>query len=107
MRVLVDEDVPRQLAPELGGHEAQTVVQAGWAGAKNGELLRRAAAAGFEAFVTMDRNLEHQQNIGRLPFGVVLIRARDNRVETVVPLAPAVVAALATLRPGTIARVGA
>ncbi|MGH7628846.1 MAG: DUF5615 family PIN-like protein [Gemmatimonadales bacterium] len=107
MRVLIDESVPRQLAPELRGHEARTVVELGWAGLENGTLLRRAAAHGFQAFITMDRNLQYQQNIGRLALGVILLRAADNRVETLSPLIPAVLAALATLQPGTVVQVGA
>jgi hypothetical protein len=47
----------------LRGHDVQTVVQAGWAGVQNGEPLRRAMVDGFGVLVTMDRNLEHQQNI--------------------------------------------
>ena len=43
MRVLLDEQLPRQLAREITGHEVSTVQQRGWAGLKNGELLRRAA----------------------------------------------------------------
>jgi hypothetical protein len=34
----------------------------GWAGIKNGELLRRAHGM-CDVFVTLDRNLEFQQNI--------------------------------------------
>lgn len=41
-----------------------TVQAAGWSSIKNGELLRRAAAAGFEVFLTPDRNLEYQQKFG-------------------------------------------
>ena len=36
----------------------------GWAGVRNGELLRRAATE-FDVFVTVDQNLQHQQNLGR------------------------------------------
>lgn len=42
MRVLLDENVPVDLALELGGHEVATVIGLGWEGIKNGELLRRA-----------------------------------------------------------------
>ncbi len=107
MHVLLDESVPRQLAPELRGHEVQTVVQAGWAGVQNGELLRRAAAAGFGVLITMDRNLEHQQNIARSGLGLLVIVARDNRVETVVPLAGAILGALERAHPGVVLHVGA
>jgi PIN like domain len=55
VRVLLDEQLPRHLTRELRGHEVSTVQQKGWAGLKNGELLRRAADAGFEVFLTADR----------------------------------------------------
>ncbi len=57
MRVLLDEQLPRQLASHLTGHDVRTVQQEAWAGTKNGELLRWAVGAGFEAFVTADQNL--------------------------------------------------
>jgi hypothetical protein len=53
MRVLLDECVPRGLRSELSGHEVKTVAEAGWAGAKNGTLLRLAG------LLTIDRNLEY------------------------------------------------
>jgi hypothetical protein len=52
VRVLLDEQLPRQLAQELYGHDVRTVQQQGWAGLGNGELLRRGAEAGFEVFLT-------------------------------------------------------
>lgn len=61
MRVLLDEQLPRHLAREIGGHDVSTVQQRGWAGVKNGELLRVAANAGFYVLVTADRNLQFQK----------------------------------------------
>lgn len=61
MRILLDEQLPRQLAPHLQGHNVQTVQQQGWAGLKNGELLKQAAQAGFAVFLTSDQNIEFQQ----------------------------------------------
>jgi hypothetical protein len=52
LRILLDEQLPRQLAPRFKGHDARTVKEQGWAGLKNGALLKRAAAAGFEVFIT-------------------------------------------------------
>jgi hypothetical protein len=40
VRVLLDEHLPLDLARELQGHDVQTVVGRGWAGVKNGDLLR-------------------------------------------------------------------
>jgi hypothetical protein len=42
VRILLDEQLPRQLAPYLVGHDVRTVQQESWAGLKNGELLTNA-----------------------------------------------------------------
>ena len=75
MRILLDENFPSDFTPLLVGHDTSNVHGHGWAGIKNGELLRRAAAV-CDVFVTLDRNLEFQQNIIIVPFGVVVVRAR-------------------------------
>ena len=106
LRVLVDESLPRQLVPALAGHDARMVQQEGWSSVKNGELLRRAAAAGFEAFITPDRNLEYQQHIPRVGVGVVVVRARTNRIEDLLPLVPRLLEVLLGARPGTVTHVG-
>lgn len=69
MRILLDENFPADFAKLLVGHEISTVHGLGWSGIKNGELLRRASEV-CEVFVTLDRNLEFQQNIKGLPFGI-------------------------------------
>ena len=79
MRVLLDEQLPLDLAQELHGYDVQTVVGRGWAGIKNGELLRLMRGT-YDVLVTMDRNLEFQQNLSALPFGVILVRAPSNRM---------------------------
>jgi uncharacterized protein DUF5615 len=94
VRVLLDENLPHDLISELGGHEVVTVQELGWAGVKNGELLRRTAGQ-VDAFLTMDRNLEQEHDLRALSFGVVVIRARSNRVQDLRPLIGAVTAALA------------
>ena len=106
MRVLLDENIPVDLAALLRGHEVQTVSSLGWQGLKNGELLQRAADR-FDAFVTMDRNIEHQQALADPAFGVALLRARSNRMVHLRPLVAGLLQALADLKPGQIVRVGA
>jgi hypothetical protein len=61
VRILLDEQLPRQLAPYLVGHDVRTVQQESWAGFKNGALLTQAEDAGFSVFVTGDQNLEFQR----------------------------------------------
>lgn len=106
MRVLLDENIPVELAGLLTDHQVQTVSGLGWQGLKNGELIQRAAGQ-FDAFVTMDRNIEHQQLLAGQPFGVVLLRARSNRMVHLRPLVAALERAVTDLKPGQIVRVGA
>lgn len=77
----------------------------GWAEIKNGELLARAAQQ-FDAFVTVDRNLSFQQNLVSFPISVIVLRARTNRLADLRPLVPALLAALAAARAGTVTSVG-
>ena len=54
MRVLLDENVPVDLAGLIGDHDVETVSGLGWSGIKNGELLHWMHGR-FDALVTMDR----------------------------------------------------
>ena len=105
MRILLDESLPRKLALELTGHEAQTVQRRGWSGLKNGALLR-AASQEFQVLITGDQNLEFQQNPAALPISVIILVAVNNRIETLRPLVPRVLEVLQSIRPGQLVRVG-
>jgi len=107
VRVLLDEQLPRHLARELTKHQVRTVQEQGWAGLKNGELLQRAADAGFEIFVTADQNLEFQQNLARSRLGVVVLVAPSVALEDLRPLVPATLLAIARVRAGQVVRVAA
>lgn len=105
MRLLLDENFPADFAKLLLGHEVATVHSLGWSGIKNGELLRRAHAV-CEVFVTLDRNLEFQQNIKALPFGVVVVRSISNRMAHLVPLIDSILEAAGRVSPGTVEKAG-
>ena len=107
MRVLVDEQLPRQLAAYLLGHEVRTVQQQGWAGLTNGELLRRATETGFEVFVTADQNLQYQQNLARSPLRIIVLAAPSNALEDPLPLLARVLDAIPISRPGMVVRISA
>ncbi len=105
MRVLLDENIPVDLAALLPGHDVQTVSGLRWQGLKNGELLERAGGR-FDAFITMDRNIKQQQALANRSFGVVLVRARSNRIAHLQPVVQALLEALNNLEPGQLVRVG-
>ena len=82
----------------FAAHEVVTVAEAGWSGLSNGELLELAAAS-FDLFVTADQNLQFQQNLAALPLSVAVLVARDNRLETLCPLAVELSSRLSNLPP--------
>jgi hypothetical protein len=105
LRVLLDECVPRRLAAAFVGVEVRTVVQLGWATTKNGALLRLAQQE-FDVFVTTDQRLQHQQTIAGLDLAVVVLVARRNKLDFLLPLVPEVLNLLPELQPGEVRIVG-
>lgn len=107
MRVLLGENVDRRLKQDFaGGHEVVTVAEAGWAGKKNGELLRLAEDR-FEVFLTTDRGIPHQQNVSGLNLTVLLLRAKSNAREDLAPLMDRVNEKLGSPEAGTVVRIPA
>ena len=105
MRILLDESLPTELRDELPLHAVRSVQEMGWSALKNGELLRRAAGQ-FDVFITTDQNLQYQQNLRSLPIAVAVLVARSNRIQSLKPLVPELLSALASLQPRTIFRIG-
>ena len=106
MRLLLDECVPRPLKRELVGHDVSTVVDEGWSSKRNSELLRLMLAAGFQGFLTVDQNLQFQQNVAASGIGVIVVLARTNRLKELRPLVPTILQALQNVQRGTVLRVG-
>lgn len=89
MKVLLDHCVPRRFGKLLVGHEVRTAYEMRWSGLKNGALLAQASGQ-FDAFITVDQNVEFQQNLTALPLPVAILVASNNRYQTLAPFAPAV-----------------
>ena len=106
MRVLLDQCVPEPLRTRFPAHDVRTARFMGWAGQRNGALLALMAADGFQVLLTVDRGLRHQQNLAAAGVAVILMTAPRNTLAYLLPLVPAVEAALATLRPGDVVEVG-
>lgn len=63
MKILLDQNVSARLARFLTGHDVTHASSMGWAELTNGILLTAAEAAGFEIFLTSDKNIQYQQNL--------------------------------------------
>ena len=89
MKLLLDESVPRRLASSFPeSFTVRTVQQMGWTGTGNGLLLSLAAGEDFDAFLTVDRGIEHQQNVNDLPLPVIIMLGVRNRLAELQPLIP-------------------
>ena len=97
MRILFDQGTPVPLRQYLPGHQVETAYELGWSRLANGELL--AAAEGrFDALVTTDRNLRFQQSLAARKLAVLVLPTTSwPRLQSLVP---AIVSALASLKPG-------
>ena len=95
MKLLFDESVPRLLANSFPDRfEIKTAIEMGWSGVDNGELLRRAAKAGFRALITVDKNMAHQKNPDTLPIAVIILSPLFTRTNFLTPLVPEVISIL-------------
>lgn len=73
MRVLFDQATPVPIRPYLTGHTATTAFQRGWDKLKNGELLAAAEQAGFDLFLTTDKNMRYQQDLSTRTISIVVL----------------------------------
>lgn len=105
MRILLDECVPKPLKCKLTDCEIFTVVEMGWAGKKNGELLQLMNQAGFTILLTTDRNLRYQQNLQQARVSVVVMVAASNRLPDLIPLITNVRNAIETIAVGEVVEV--
>ena len=105
MRILLDENLPWKLVRYLIEHDCRTVAECGWSGRKNGELLLLADPL-FDVLLTLDKNLPYQQNLDTKRIAVLIVRARSNRIQDLLPIVPECLAALATIEPRQVVRVG-
>jgi predicted nuclease of predicted toxin-antitoxin system len=99
MRILFDHGTPAPLRRVLTGHGISTAYEMGWTELDNGSLLK-AAETDFDALITTDQNLRHQQNLTGLRLAILVLPTTSwPKIEA---QAAQVVAAVNALRPGEV-----
>ena len=73
MLILLDNDAPRGLVRALASHSVTEARERGWATLKNGELLLVAEQAGFDVFLTADKNIRYQQNLKERKIAIIVL----------------------------------
>ncbi|HKW76607.1 MAG TPA: DUF5615 family PIN-like protein [Terriglobales bacterium] len=108
MRLLIDECAPSALKNFLvaEGYECLSVQEAGWAGKRNGELLELAEGS-FQVFITLDTNLQYQQNLAGRQIALIVIRAQSNRLSHLKPYFSDCIQALHAIQAGRVVHIGA
>jgi hypothetical protein len=96
MKVLLDECLPKKIKREVQADFVRTVPEMGWAGTKNGALLRLMELE-FNVFLTNDQNLEYQQSLKQFEIAIVILVALTNDIEDLKPLMPAANDAIRTI----------
>lgn len=95
MNIIIDECVPYVVKKRLPHRQIKTVQEMGWAGVKNGELLKL-VETDFDVFITSDKNLRYQQNLQELTIAILLLPS--NQVPIIKNLLPQTDEALETIK---------
>jgi hypothetical protein len=104
MLLLLDENLPKRLKLDFPEHEIFTARDKGWNGIKNGELLSLLIQNQFQALLTFDKNLQHQQNFSKYTITVFVLSATINSYDELTKLTPQIKEYInvGNLQPGTI-----
>lgn len=88
MKILLDECVTHKLKKFLQEYEVFTVTEMGFGGMKNGKLLATAQGSGFDMLLTIDKNIDSQQNIANFDLSVVVLDVIKSNIKYLEPLIP-------------------
>jgi predicted nuclease of predicted toxin-antitoxin system len=98
VRILIDQNLTEYMRDLLPGHDVVHSSEAGWSELANGDLLTAAEAAGFDAMLTADKNILHQNRLTGRWIGLIVLST--NRWPTIQQFPERVLTALENLTPG-------
>ena len=90
MLLLLDENLPKKLKIDFPDHDICSIKERGWNGLKNGILLQKLIENNFNALITFDKNLQHQQNFIKYPITVFVLSANINTYSVLTKMSPKV-----------------
>ena len=73
MKILLDECVPKRVKRLLNDYEVKTVPEMEFNGFKDKKLLEATENAEFDILLTIDKNIDFQQNVGKYKVSIVIL----------------------------------
>jgi hypothetical protein len=98
MKILLDENVNKKIKLLLPDFEILTVKDNSWLGKKNGELISLAVENNFKVIISNDTNIIFQQNLKKYNISFLIIKTKDNNLESILPLIPSIKKILTTIQ---------
>ncbi len=89
MKILLDECVTKHLKRHLADLEVFTVREMQWGGIKNGKLMTLCVEHGFDVLLTIDKNLQYQQNLDKYAVSIVVLNSVSSQLEALIAFVPA------------------
>ena len=106
MKIIIDECLPKRMTNFFAGEKVWTVPQIGLGGYKDSELLAELEKRNIDAFITIDGNIEYQQQFKNRILGTIVIRSVSNRFADLQHhLEEALVKIVKSIQPGTITHI--
>jgi len=102
MKIIIDECLPKRVTQFFEKGSAYTVPQIGLSGSKDTELLEELDKREIDVFITIDGNIEYQQQFINRSFGTVVIISVSNRFNDLVHLKDKILKAVDTVTKGKI-----
>jgi len=101
MELLFDDCVPRKLRAHFIPHHVTLAQEVGWKGLRNSSLLTIAQTR-YDALITTDSNLYHQNVVANFDIAAIVLRAYRNRYDNLLPAIPATLNALQAVNAGEV-----
>lgn len=79
MTIIIDECLPKRITKFFPEHKVWTVPQIGLGGYKDSHLLNALDKKEVDIFITIDGNIEYQQQFMDRTFKTIVVRAVSNR----------------------------
>ncbi len=102
MKIVIDECLPKKMTQFFIQDEVWSVTQIGLSGYSDSKLLDELQKRKIDLFITIDGNIEYQQQFKNRPFGTIVIRSVSNRFEDLIQLKQEILAASKHIKSGTI-----